>query len=161
MNIESQVCSLELAQKLLTLGVKQNSLFHWMDCRNGRIDFFPEPQGFIRPEYAVGYLPSHLVKSVDHWSAFTVAELGEILPNHVISSDPEPFNGFKISIKKFISVENNNKTNNWLINYYCDTAEVYDPHTLFFKKLSQNIYDPSLANAMAEMLIYLIENKLL
>lgn len=64
MNLENQVVSLELAKKLKELGVKQKSLFWWWYSgkwwrvtlsENNR----PDPQ----------------------YSAFTVAELGELLPS--------------------------------------------------------------------------------
>jgi hypothetical protein len=68
MKIEAQVCSLEFAKKLMELGVKQESLFSWAntigqkDQRCWRIE--PKIEDAM-----MGYL-----------SAFTVAELGEMLP---------------------------------------------------------------------------------
>lgn len=69
MKLESQVCSLELAQKLKALGVKQESIFAW--CQNH------EPFD----EY---YIADQLWRDDhdglrDKVSAFTVAELGELL----------------------------------------------------------------------------------
>lgn len=65
MRIEDQVCSLELAKRLKELGVKQISLFSWQIGLNKipvlNISF-------------MGELGS------DDYSAFTVAELGEMLP---------------------------------------------------------------------------------
>lgn len=61
MNLESQVCSLELAKRLKELGVKQESLFYWIiDAIGTRYDLQTGSNSF--------------------WSAFTVAELGEMLP---------------------------------------------------------------------------------
>ena len=50
MKLEQQVCSLELAQKLKELGVKQESLFYWTYSNMfGNITFylqyFPEIEG--------------------------------------------------------------------------------------------------------------------
>lgn len=70
MKLERQVVSLELAQKLKKFGVKQESLFGW---------------------YGYSVLPTNdelEVASADNGigiSAFTVAELGEILPQRVSS----------------------------------------------------------------------------
>lgn len=64
MEIEKQVCSLELAKKLKELGVKQESLFFW------------KPDGGWHLSQKLG---QHVI------SAFTVAELGEILPNYFVS----------------------------------------------------------------------------
>lgn len=69
MDLEKQVCSLELSQKLKELGVKQESLFWWVIS--------------LTTNYHISYtggdtnlLPT---KRNDFFSAFTVAELGEIL----------------------------------------------------------------------------------
>lgn len=63
MPLENQVASLELSKKLKELGVKQKSLFWW-----GRVS-------------GDGWALYHLNKlQSDNVSAFTVAELGEMLP---------------------------------------------------------------------------------
>ena len=64
MKLEQQVVSLELAQKLKSLGVKQESAFYW----HGGLQF--------------PYLVQRKNGS-DTISAFTVAELGELLPVNV------------------------------------------------------------------------------
>lgn len=66
MKLENQVCSLKLAKKLKGLGVKQKSLF-WWDAN----DAFQE--WFLRQPLE----PRNKMIAV---SAFTVAELGEMLP---------------------------------------------------------------------------------
>jgi len=66
MILENQVVSLELAKKLKELGVKQESLFYWV---------IPAWAGMTKLEYKhpeAGYKCC--------LSAFTVAELGEMLP---------------------------------------------------------------------------------
>lgn len=71
MPLEQQVCSLELAQKLKELGVKQESLFYWHRSYN--------PEKKVENEPYVIYSP-YLDESKIDYSAFTVAELGEMLP---------------------------------------------------------------------------------
>lgn len=66
MNLEEQVCSLELAKRLKELGVKQESLFYWHN-----------DSGKDYPAYGD---PSLCLCPYDSISAFTVAELGEMLP---------------------------------------------------------------------------------
>ena len=72
MKLEQQVCSLELARQLKDLGVKQTeSLFVWSDHT-------------VQPTL---WTDKHLNEDYkDHgknvYSAFTVAELGEMLPTH-------------------------------------------------------------------------------
>ena len=62
MKLEDQVCSLELAQRLKELGVKQESLWVWREYGHG---FELE----LRDEDTFGEMTA----------AFTVAELGEIM----------------------------------------------------------------------------------
>jgi len=68
MKLENQVCSLELAKKLKELGVKQESLFYWFVYKN-----------------KYNELSTGLKKGGGHgksrFSAFTVAELGEMIIN--------------------------------------------------------------------------------
>lgn len=67
MDLESQVCSLELAKQLKDLGVEQKSLYIWVDCGGGELCW---------------ELKEHDGRWVDpRRSAFTVAELGVLLPN--------------------------------------------------------------------------------
>jgi len=70
MKLEDQVCSLDLAKRLKELGVKQESIFSW---------FVP----YAAPENAeVGrfeLVSDHAKTIMDISSAFTVAELGEII----------------------------------------------------------------------------------
>lgn len=66
MKLEQQVSSLELAQKLKELGVKQESYFVWLKVTDGH-----------------KLVPSYILRldGAEEWcSAFTVAELGEMLP---------------------------------------------------------------------------------
>ena len=68
MNLESQVCSFELSKKLKELGIKQDSYFYYWSCEDKNCDCSEKIQlKDGEPENLIGY------------SAFTVAELGEIL----------------------------------------------------------------------------------
>ncbi len=66
MELNQQVCSLDLAKRLKELGVKQESFFFWYqdNLRTG-----DEPLG-----------RGHVYNAGENFSAFTVAELGEMLP---------------------------------------------------------------------------------
>ena len=87
MKLENQVCSLELAKKLKELGVKQESYFYWQEF---------EGQVALRSAYRGNELPRD-----DRYSAFTVAELGEMLP--MIYTPVKDINGFK---EKWLWVNN-------------------------------------------------------
>ena len=67
MTLESQVASLDLCKRLKELGVKQESLFYWSFHKAAK------------PELKL----SDALREKTHWedfAAFTVAELGEMLP---------------------------------------------------------------------------------
>src|SRR3954468_11864354 len=144
MKLEDQVCSLELAQKLLTLGIEQHSLFCW--CGEGKYI-----QVMLNYTYDSECNPNFKI-----CSAFTAAELGELLPNCILKPDAAPFDNYRLTIRKFISVDEKiNHTNNFIINYECDSTEISGADAWLTRKLSMNIYDSNLANAIAKMLIHL------
>lgn len=120
--LEKQVCGLELAQKLKELGVEQESMFYWshgFNCQ--KMDDFWE----------LLFIESERLKYGDKISAFTVAELGEILPS-----------GFKVC---------KTGTLKYLGSQCIEQGEWEDlPETL--SQLE--------ADARAKMLIYLIEKGL-
>jgi hypothetical protein len=123
MELEKHVCSLELAKRLKELGVKQESFFFW----HAGPDVEPKiiiGQGY---ETANGF-------TYENFSAFSVAELGELLPMHL--TDP------LISLQVFKTPAG------WCIRY--DTGE-----RVFWEEL-----DPNEADARAQMLIYLLEHNL-
>ena len=120
MKLENQVCSLELAKKLKELGVKQEGLFKWHSKLDGKGN---------RVYTEIVYLP---IKQMEQdYSAFTVAELGEMLPN---------------SIDKFVMVIMKMNKGTWVCGYYKDLKEMF-----------YEVGDKILVTAMAKMLIWLIE----
>ena len=68
MKLEQQVVSLELAKQLKELGVKQDSLFYW----SKQVD---------QIHWGLEHAKYFAVDKRQDVSAFTVAELGEMLPN--------------------------------------------------------------------------------
>ncbi len=146
MNLESQVCSLELSKKLLTLGVNSTSFFA----------YFVDPS-----HYGMKWEVNKQIGNVGV-PAYTAAELGEMLPNNIIIPGAEPFESYRLSITRFNSVdEEMNIIRNYIVNYECDSTHCFGEEAWLRRKLTSNIYDPNLANAMGKMLIYLIENKLI
>lgn len=122
MNLSDQVCSLELAKQLWKLKVKQDSLFWW---------YFAMHDG-VNSEYKVLYSTFGLMS--DRYSAFTVAELGEMLPCMV--------NGSTLDIIKYTDIR--------LYGiFYC---------TRYFNAGIIGEPDTNEANSRAKMLIWLIEN---
>lgn len=85
MRLEDQVASLELCKRLKELGVKQeDSLFAWIKCnKKDEVHWTKTPVVWPDQEY---FISTNLKEwSWAEWqcAAFTVAELGEILPGHV------------------------------------------------------------------------------
>jgi hypothetical protein len=77
MLLEYQVVSLELAKKLKELGVKQESLFYWVHANGDGIGSWDQTIPII------SYIPKIENYHLTIASAFTVAELGEMLPNGI------------------------------------------------------------------------------
>jgi hypothetical protein len=129
MKLDNQVVSLDLAKRLKELGVKQESLCYW---------YFDEDD----KEYEVLVAFAH--RTPDDWhnpepifSAFTVAELGEMLPLFVGS-----FAQFHIVF--------NRDHHGWIVNYCDPKGEIEYEETADTE-----------ADARVKMLIYLLENKLI
>ncbi len=70
MRLEEQVCSLGLSEKLKELGVKQESAFYWETSDDKLPILVTTNEAFTNDE-------------LEYFSAFTVSELGEMLPFQV------------------------------------------------------------------------------
>jgi hypothetical protein len=73
MKLEQQVCGLELAKRLKELGVEQTSMAWWLGSKDN-------------PIYFVGYEEPSEHVAWNKYAAFTVAELGEMLPSDKYTS---------------------------------------------------------------------------
>ncbi len=84
MKLEDQVVSLELSQKLKELGVKQESLFVWRGVQDWRFGPLRYTLAYVANLVDDSNFPKiwkiRASKVVVTYSAFTVAELGEMLP---------------------------------------------------------------------------------
>lgn len=130
MNIESQVCSLEYAKRLKELGVKQTDSYYWW-ARDNKTEEFD-----LETDY------HYCTMGIESYSAFGVAELGELLPKTIEKSDviyfltitrPTPFVGWHICYENKGHYLMDNR------NIHLTTLDVFE------------------VNARAEMLIKLIE----
>src|SRR4029077_17573222 len=108
MKIEDQVVNLELSKRLKELGVEQTSAFHWVDRSSQNIE-----------SYSIAYfaLIGMYVDNIktDIISAYTVAELMQILPAFVDTKTNEPFNNFYFNLHKRTA-----KNIQYIVNYHCD-----------------------------------------
>ena len=139
--LEKQVSSLELSKQLKELGVKQESLFYWQ--------YFHDTDDDGRmSEYKLYNIDNLYSGKDDGYSAFTVAELGEMLPKFIwyknLKEDDKK--NYHLYIKKLVDC--------WLINY------LWNENGRFIS-LGKEQVSKTEADARAKMLIYLIENKLM
>lgn len=143
MNLEAQVCSFEHATKLKELGVKQESYFYWRDDVDN--------EGVIIKKkilHIEDYWPyRNPVTVYDYYSAFTVAELGGLIPWEIEL--------YKNDTRYTYSLDMMKVKKEFIISYNSNWNNSIGDRSLACKK---NVNE---ANARAEMLIVLIENKLI
>jgi len=143
MELEKQVTSLELSIRLKELGVKQESLFWWLFIRDTKnVNFKEYKDNDFTSEGSVYYgrqAESYKRSYEDAWeySAFTVAELGEMLPACTDTHYFKHQKGKEDGRWRIYSVRNGEAISNYWIE------------------------DDTEANARAKMLVYLLENKLI
>ena len=141
MKLENQVVNLELSKKLKELGVKQESLFYW--CERTVTGSKTYKEFFLQEKIYVEPYPNII-------SAFTVAELGEMLPNTIRKNEKDYF------LNCYFSPLSSDGGTDFEVSY-----ESGDDKTLAYISNEPNDMIESEANARAKMLIYLLENKLL
>ena len=137
MTLENQVCSLELAKKLKELGIQQHSAFWWeQDKVAGRNEWSKEWKCLFN-NGSKPYSDSHVI------SAFTVAELGEMLPECFLW---QTVTQVALTCAKY--------SGGWHVRY---------ASTRFQGKREIDHFEDGKteADARAKMLIYLLENNLL
>lgn len=139
--MEKYVCNLELAKKLKELGIKQESEFYWWNRKD--IWELWEGESVIQQISNWDSMNFNFPDSKinEHYSAFTVGELGEKLPYSVwLDNDWRHLNFIK---NKEETLGSNPR---WCYRYG--------------KKKIIRFADAE-ANVRAKMLIYLLENKLM
>jgi len=137
MKIEQQVCSLELSKKLKELKVKQESLYYWWQIIDTKI-FETVGNPFIsdkRGIYSTDKKSDKYIKENYRYPAYTVAELGEMLPNGL---------DYMVTTTKVID--------KWMC--LCEHIEGA------LRRKTNREFSTTEANARAKMLIYLLENNL-
>ena len=170
MKLEDQVCGLELAKKLKELGVKQESIFAWAEVNQGGNNW----------KYQV--VQSDFQADCEYISAFTVAELGEMLPLYLkrdansglpfsvvqsdFQADCEYISAFTVAelgemLPLYLKRDANSGLPFSVERCGLQTYKTYDGKgwVVCYDFLSRS--GRTEANARAKMLIYLLENKLI
>jgi hypothetical protein len=133
MKLEDQVVSLELAKKLKELGVRQESAFYWRQEIIGSV--LGDDKRWVLKDWTNG----------DFLSAFTVAELGEMLPGFFPHDRGE---------MRFHSAKTHGR-GHWIAEYVANTPLRTSSFGAEYERYFQTA--DTEANARAKMLVYLIE----
>lgn len=134
MKLENQVVSLELAKKLKELGVKQESLFYWQQT------YSEMKGGQVASTFEITQIKKESKKGRRCYNAFTVTELAERM--NVEITDVNESESFTLKISN-------------AIDFWCATFGNQD------SDVTPQFEDTSLADVLAKMLIYLLENNLI
>lgn len=143
MNLEMQVCSLELAKRLNELGIRQESLFwHCQYKKENHHSFIEYGKPLKRYVTAAG-TGLHEDYDFDYYSAFTVSELLDQLPPEIY------FQGIpcRLHITKAVTE----------LGWYIQYKKIYGDRSF----IAITKFYESLPDALATMLIFLINGNLM
>lgn len=153
LSLEDQVCAIEHAKRFDEIGITQKSLWYWCESKDKD----------IKPEILQGTLNYYDYNTTEKqiskiYSAFTVAELGKMLPEIITKIHHLSNNKVKIIPYDLIFIKHDNT-----LDYSHITCSNNG-----FLKINDSLFPPEIifrdtteANARAKMLIYLLENKLI
>lgn len=141
-SLQNHVVSLPLAKRMRELGFPQGSLFYWMRAGADWLLCFKHDLGYQMQNGMV--IRKEVFESNEHCSAYTVSELGDILPAYILNDEGMRF---KLDIWKDAG---------WHVAYWWDedTRRGSDMKIEVFLEANE-------ADARAKMRIYLKENGLI
>ena len=146
MKLEDQVVNLESSKKLKALGAEQKSLYFWaVEMNEGReTNKWSLCQG------------EHLLPDHPKYSAFTVSELGGMLPAEIVHA--RKTNDIELVFELILFKRHEN-----ISGFYCDYRESSGGSISDFihGSLHSVAEGRTEAEARGKMLIYLLENKLI
>ena len=137
--LEKQVTCRELSQKLKELGIKQNSVWYWIitSTTNYHLSLVDGDKRLLPKDRN------------DWYSAFTVSELGEILPS--------PLEVEHEDVNAYYYLHSWKTMKSYVCEYLFMTSggEIQKYKTLYYQ------IGDTMADAMATMLIYLIQHNII
>jgi hypothetical protein len=141
MRLEEQVCSLELAKRLKELGVKQESIYTWGELSHNPYNIDIEiPKDKRTVELFSSDYKGFGEGATRFASAFTVAELGEMLPDSITVKGELYF----LKIEK-----SDDEIPYWWVMYAYNGLIINHA----------TVEDKNEADARAKLLVYLLEKK--
>jgi hypothetical protein len=135
MEPSQQVCSLELAKRLAELGVKQESYFYWVNWSSER---------HARSGW---HIEEGAHRDCESIAAFTVAELGKMLP-HSVNVGKQSISYWDIKEKFWHN--DGRRIYEMYFDSYLGVPE--SPQQRSFRETTE-------ADARARMMVFLLENK--
>lgn len=159
MKLENQVCNLELAKRLKRLGVKQESLWYWRETKISKEDSDSKLVRNKKEDIGFEVIPTLMTR--EDISAFTVAELGEMLPERIEIKEESRIFSKRVRLATLYWEINSfrvlgNRTGNngkHEVGYFMGDSRMVAE--------SLRYLDDNEANARAKMLVHLIENELI
>jgi len=142
MRLEEQCVSLDLAKRLKELGLKQESLWHWTP----KAKIVAGGQILHNGSYLVLAEQQPTYGSKAFYSAFTVAELGEMLPASLILEGDGRYYEYEYEYRQCLKGDTGFRV------WYENPKDGNDFHLV--KEADTE------ADARAKMLCYLLENRL-
>lgn len=133
MKIENQVCSLEQAKRLEELGIEGGTAFYWK---------VNETQSVVTESQMRFWIEKYVPVCNDYYPAFTVAELGVMLPDFITSDALYTYQQRRATLDR---VKRNHEISYW---------------NLGDKKLYSS-YSNSEAECRASLVIYLLKEKII
>lgn len=173
LRLDDQFCSLEFAKRLKELGCLQESLFYWArpKLRTSEVSislfikdhYIPTPMYPYRGDYRLfGEEYKFCMNDmIEIYSAYTVAELGELLPQTIRVSKERLLstydrNGDLYTIKLLGGGQDDKCWYEWVIGY---KNEDYEKQTQ--ERIVPAMLQRTEAEARGKALIYLLENNLM
>lgn len=137
MNLFDQVCSIEFAKKLKTLGLNHVTLFYHIARKDELLEQGLRDYGVVFVDWFNELDKSDSLDNYDYYPAYTATELGQLLPSVLEIKDTDGEWCNLMMCKDLVN-------HNWVVMYPCIVDQTCD----------------KLVDAMAKVLIHLIENKL-
>lgn len=155
--IENHVVNFDLSRRMYDLGVKKESIFHYNVFKDGTHQWAPYWES------------SDMQKPVAVYQAYIASELFEMLPKKIPSEKYQSKYCYEeeyICTLKIITTANDSDFTikyTPTLDHFCEEANGYPVvKILQHEKVNKNnVYDENICNALAKMLVYLIENQLI
>lgn len=171
MGLEDIVCSIESAKRLKELGVKHESCFVWVQSwivnTSTGINNFEWGIEFAYERHNGDYIRKYEYNHREHYSAFTIQELIDKLPNNILIEREGKLISYRLDSERFTFVANVEGTDirpSWIVNYRCADF-LFNSHTAEFQAMGPSLFNKTYNNngaeAYSQLLIKLIEEKYL